>query len=583
MIASKLRRRAGLLAGSILLLAADLAFGQGASQITPPTFRPPIESTPRGGVIIPAATGLQTPAGAEKLLVRLRGLRVDGAFPELADETRAIEARIATGKDISAADIFAAARELEETYARAGYVLVRVVLPPQELNGGSILHLIVVDGVIDAIETKNLPSAVRSRIDAVVAPLIGRPKLKVHEIERRLLLAGDAPGVILRSSLAPGEKPGTTVLALEAHYQPVSGLLMYDNTLSPALGTHTVGIGLEANSVFGLGELFYVRAIGNPNGGDNGFFSANPRNRSLAAGVVVPVGYDGFTVNLEATQSHTAPVPTIQALQPLDHFERWSLRARYPWLRGRQLNFATEATLDIINSRQTLLFNGTPVPLSEDRLRVLRLNADGSYLSPWDGVISGRATLSFGLDALNARNKTEADASGIPLSRQGSDAAFSKIDATVAYSQALFGQFEASLQARAQYAFGRSLPRAEQFGIASQHGLSAFEAGTLQGDSGYVIRAELGHPLVLPTIIDDLGLVAAPYVFGAVGQVYLHDPTALEAPSIAAASYGVGLRINSGMRGRLASGSLGLEYGFQHRSDNEPTNGRFTVNFLQRF
>jgi len=87
----------------------------------------------------------------------------------------------------------------------------------------------------------------------------------------------------------------------------------------------------------------------------------------------------------------------------------------------------------------------------------------------------------------------------------------------------------------------------------------------------------------LPTIINNFGLVATPYVFGALGTVYLLDPTALENWSTTAASYGIGLRVNDGVQGTRSFGSLSLEFGNQQRSDGTPTNTRFTIFLSQRF
>ena len=61
------------------------------------------------------------------------------------------------GQRVSGAAIFAAARELEAAYAKAGYVLVRVTLPPQKLVSGAVLRLVVIDGMIERIETKRVP------------------------------------------------------------------------------------------------------------------------------------------------------------------------------------------------------------------------------------------------------------------------------------------------------------------------------------------------------------------------------------------------------------------------------------------
>ena len=553
-----------------------------ASQITPPSFRPPLEKK-ADGIAVPEPPAIQTPAGAAVLFVTLSGVQVEGGFPEMAAAARAIEARLVTGKPVSGTQIFAAAAELEAAYAKAGYVLARVALPPQTLDNGAVLRLTVIDGFIERVETGSLPARVRRRIAAIVEPLVTRPRVTLGDIERRLLLAGDTPGVVLRSTLAPGATQGATVLVLEADYQIASGVLSLDNALPPSLGTYTLGAGFDLNSALGIGDLIYVRVQGNPNGADNGFFSEMPLNRTLAAGIVIPLGTNGLSYNLEVTEARTAPLPTVVGLQSSDLFQRLSSRVRYAWLRSRQANFSVEGQFDVESDAQTIAFGGSSVLLSQDRLSVLRTNADGDYLTPWGAYLSGRVSLSFGLAGFGARTVADSFVTGIPLSRQGADADFTKIEASLNYNQPVFRGISVSLGVRGQYSFGQALLRLEQFGIATPSGLSAFDAGTLQGDSGLMGRIEISRPFELPTIIPNVGMVASPYIFGAAGEVFLEDPTILEQRSTSAAVYGIGLRVNDGKRGSEAFGSLSLEYGVQARNDGIPATNRFTVIFSQRF
>jgi hemolysin activation/secretion protein len=569
--------------GASLALLPVIAQAQTASQITPPSFRPSLERS--GGFALTGGTGLATPLGAEKLFIKLSGLQIKGGLPELAAATREVERRLA-GRRVSGAEIFAAARDLEEAYAKAGYVLVRVAMPPQHLVNGARLKLVVVDGFIERIELKDVPERVRRRIAGLLEPLVGRRGVTLIEIERRVLLAGDTPGVVLRSTLAPGKSEGATVLAIDAKYQAVSETLTFDNTLSKVFGGTTLGAGIDFNSIAGLGELSYLRISGHPADGDNGFFDTYPRNRTLAAGFILPLWIDGLTFNAEYTDARTTPV-AVAGIQTTDTFERLSLRLRYSWLRGRSANFNSEVSLDAQDELQSLFVGGVPVPLSQDRLRVVRFVNDGDVLTRWGATLSGRAAASFGIDGLGARNA--ADASPIlPLSRQGADASFQKFDIALNYNQTIIDHLAINISARAQTSFNAPLLRSEQIGIANTTGLSTFDAGTIVGDEGYVVRGELQSPWVVPlqnAVIfgSPVGVVAAPYIFGAYGNVFLRNPTALEAPCIHASSYGAGLRLGGGATGTLSGGSLSLEYGHATRSGDAPESHRFTIVSAFRF
>jgi hemolysin activation/secretion protein len=547
---------AAALLAAIGLSAGSMSAAQSASQITPHSFAPPIQgSADAAGFSIGELSGLETPEGADKLFVTLSSVVVTDESPALAEVGAHVRANLA-GKRVSGADIFASARELEAAYAKAGYVLVRVILPPQDLVDGATLTLNVLDGYIERIETKNISSRMRRRIERLVAPLVGKHELKLKEIERRVLLAGDVPGVILRSTLAPGSEAGAAVLVLEAKCQSFDVSLSGDNTLSPALGGRQFGIAGDLNGVIGLGELSYARVGGDPGGGSNSFTSDRPRNRSLAAGVIAPIGNNGVTVNVEGTQAHTTPVEEKGA-ESSDIFERVSLRVRYPWVRSRDFNLASQIVLDAESETEKLILP-TDLPLFEDRLRVMRVVQEWNRLDSSGGNFSGSFTASYGFDAFGARSAAKATPA-LPLSRQGAQANFKKIETSLDFSQNLATHVSATVSARGQFAFGSSLVRGEEFGIADPDGLSAFDAGSLQGDSGYVLRAELGSPWTVPLKSGKMGLLASPYVFGATGKVFEADPTKLEAKDIAGRSFGAGLRLGGGVAGSPSNGSLNLE------------------------
>ena len=229
--------------------------------------------------------GLDAPAGAERLSIKLSGVKVEGALPGFEADQKALENRLLGGR-IPVSEVFSAARDLEASYARAGYVLVRVVLPAQTLRDGNVLRIVVVKGFVEKVEYKDVPDQVKSRISAVIDPLVGRSDLRLAEIERKLLIAGDTPGVALRSTLSPGSTPGGAILVVQARYQMVSGFAGFDNTLSGSLGRSNISLGLDTNSALGLGEIVYLRGSGHVGGADangyGGLFDEFPRVRTLA-------------------------------------------------------------------------------------------------------------------------------------------------------------------------------------------------------------------------------------------------------------------------------------------------------------
>jgi hemolysin activation/secretion protein len=559
-----------------VLLSAPAVRSQTASQITPPTFRPDL---PRigGSVVFSGEPGLAAPPGSDRLSVTLSGVSVSGGRPELVAEQAALEGRL-VGGPVAVSELFAAAQDLEAAYARAGYVLVRVVLPPQELRDGGRLRLVIVDGYIERVDVQQLPERVRDRAAAVLDPLVGRRGLRLSQIERQLLIAGDIPGVALRSALSAGDESGGAVLTVEARYRPYTGFVSLDNTLASDLGRWTLGLGVDANSLLGRGETFYLRAFGYPGVGSDGFFASDPLQRILAAGVVLPIGTQGLTFNLEYTDSETTPEVPRGVLQTASDFERWTFAVAYPIIRTLPLDLSARVSFDVQSEDQTSL--DPDATLSSDDLRILRLSSDATWRRDSGAELSGRAILSLGLDAFGARSARDATPDE-PLSRQGADADFQKLEVAVGYTQPLPRSFGLQLYARGQTSFGQPLALSEQIGIASLEELSTFDAGTIGGDSGWIARADLTST----HSIDDwrVPLILTPYVFAATGAVYLEEPTALEERSVHATSFGIGLDLTAVRDPDFSDASITVEFGRGLRNDDEPDENRFTLLAAFRF
>lgn len=556
-------------------LTTTPAFAQTASELTPNTFAPDAQRL-TGTVVFSGERGTAPPAGAEKLLINLAGVTLDGGLTEMADANAAVAARL-SGKTITVAEIFNAASDLETAYAQAGFVLARVVLPAQNLNDGGRLRIVVVDGFVERVDTSTVPAPVADRISGLTAPLIGQRSLRLPELERQLLLAGDTYGVALGSALAAGATPGATTLILKPEFRPVTGFFAFDNAVSSELGPLVLSAGIEINSALEMGETVYARLSTTPSGdnasGVGAFFGSDPRLRTASIGAVFPIGDDGFTLNIEATDSRTAPddltAPTVS------RFERSSVRLFYPVIRSRNRNISGQLTLDHQTDKQFLVSGAARQPVYSDKTTVLRAALDGFWLTETGAAIEAGAVLSRGLDGLGSRSATDAAGTTTPLSRQGADATFTKLVLSSRMRQKLSDRFSFSLSGRAQTSFGDPMLTGEQFGIAGPQELSGFDAGAVKGDSGWVVRGEISAPR--QTTIAERSVLLSPYFFAAYGNVRLEQPTATEQASVSASSFGVGIEINALTESKFSSATLRVEYARGNRDDTLPDDDRFSI------
>ena len=559
-------------AAPVAVLSVAAALAQTASEVTPPSFEPQLRRMP-GTLAFSGEPGLAAPEGADRLSISIAKVDVAGTLPGLEAETRALEQRLTRGP-IAVSEIFEAASALEEAYVNAGFVLARVVLPAQNLADGGTLRLVVVDGFVESVDTNAVPAQVRDRLERLTDSLIGKRGLKHSELERQVLLAGDTYGIALESALATGTRPGGTIVILKPAYREITGFIGFDNFQSDDLGTWSLDAGLEFNGFLGLGEVFYIRGSGYPGGpfSDDGFFSEYPLYRVLAAGAVIPLNADGLSFNLELTRSDTGEeyldTPTSSV------FKRASARLFYPVVRSRAFNLTTQIGLDLESDTFDIRADAGDIPVYDDRLSVLRAAADASWLRPDGSAIDTGAIFSVGLDALGARAE-EDTVDGTPLSRQGANVDFNKIELYGNYRRPVGEDFVLLLHARGQYSFGDPLLISEQIGIANFDEISTLGEGTLNGDSGWVVRGEIVRPVELDMADRPIGL--RPYAFASTGAVYLEEPQFGEAATVRADAYGIGVETILVRDPAFSTASVRLELGRGYRDDGGEDGTRLSV------
>ena len=522
------------MAAAALSMTTSLANGQAVapSRVTPSTLAPPAGLS--GAITLSSPAGLAAPPNAAKLSVSISNVSVEGGFPELAADTAAITAKLRGGRT-TVAQIFAAANAIEQAYAAHGYVLVRVAVPPQQLKSGGTLRLVVIDGFVESVDLKGVPERQRALVQARLASLIGKRHVTLGEIERRLILASDVPGLVLSSTIARGADAGGTLLVLEATHNVVAGTLGVDNRLPRSLGNWELNGALAINSPFGYGEQLYGAAS---TGYDLGkVFGATTPMQLLGVGAVLPIGVDGFKINPEYTNSVTRPAPLPGAPPDVGYYQRFDLRASYPLILTRAQALTFQATYEWAQEHLSPI--GFDTDIYDDQYNVARLQLEDHLRLP-AGLLAGTLVFSQGL---GGRGETQAVLTGVPLSQQGAFPTFSKLGLDATWTQPLPYDLQAALIGQAQTSFGHPLFIAEQFSLDGLQAASAYPLGTFSADEGATLRGEIQRPY--PFGWAQGRATVSPYIFGAASQGWIDDPTLVQPGHISAESFGVGLRVGA--------------------------------------
>jgi len=405
-------------------------------------------------------------------------------------------------------------------------------VPPQKLQNGGTLRLVVIDGFVEGINVNGVPEKQRALVQARLASLIGKRHVTLSEIERRLILASDVPGLVLSSTITRGAEPGGTLLVLEATHTGFVGTLGIDNRLPYSLGTTELTGSFALNSPLGYGEQIYGAASTGYNLGE--VWNATTPMQLLGIGALLPTGVDGFKINPEYTNSVTRPAPTPWAPAEVGYYQRFDLRGSYPLILSRAQELTFQATYEWAQEHLSPI--GYDTDIYDDQYNAARLQLKDHLRLPYGQLA---ATLVFS-QGLGGRGETQAALSGVALSQQGAFPTFSKLGLDATWTQSLPASFQGVVIGQGQTSFGHPLFIAEQFSLDGPQAASAYPLGTFSVDEGATLRAEVQRPF---TLAWTQGLASmALYIFGAAAHGWIDDPTAVEQGQVSAESFGVGVR-----------------------------------------
>ncbi|MBK3774475.1 BamA/TamA family outer membrane protein [Azospirillum brasilense] len=438
----------------------------------------PLPSVPGGAVTVPKAPAAEAPAGAENYRLTLRDVTIEGATAYSQDSLRATYQDM-LGREVSVADLFKIANDIEFRYRNDGFITSRVIVPAQTIEDGTF-RLQVVEGFVSDITYPDDIGPALAAVKRLVEPLRGVKPINVAEVERRLLLANDLAGLTVRASLEPSpDTLGASVVVVKTDRKAVDALVSFSNRNTPYLGTAQTTATAALNS-FGP-NADTVNLSGRVS-------SPASRAWSVGAGYQALVTGDGLTFSATGSYSKSRPGLT---LDPLD-VESWVAAGvgtlSYPVIRSRLENLRAvgefeyrDVNTDISGDR----FN-------RDRLRILRGGFSYDRTDNWDGITAVRGLVHQGLDILDATKLGSAYAS-----RERGRSDFTKLTADITRVQQLPANFSILATATMQAA-GTPLLASEQIALGGPSYGRAFDEGEISGDSGWAGSLELRYTPVLP-------------------------------------------------------------------------------------
>lgn len=462
-------RRWAILAGSLAVAWGTQAqtTAPNAGQLLEESRRtaPPAlpSATPPRLIEAPVRPTISMPDGVS---VTVTQFKITGAASYSA-ETLAELVQPWIGKRLDIRGLNDAAGALTRHYQSNGHLLSYAYLPAQRVADG-VIELSVLEGKLEGVQIVTAQD-VRLRDQVVQVhtdPLVKPGALLQSDVERKLLLLNDIPGVTARAAFTPGATTGgAEVIVSVAEEEPLEVRLDINNHGAKSTGEYRAGISLQFRDIFGWGDSTTARGVVSDRG-------------SLVTGSLstsVPLGGDGWKLGATLSRLQYQLAGSFRALGAVGHADSVGLDASYPLRRTADNNVYLRAGLDHKRLRDEVQQLGSA---SAKRNDTAELGGNFDYRSGWGGLTAGSATATMGQLRLSGATRQPWRKLGVQLAHQQA----------VGYGLSLYGRFSGQTS-------GTQLDSSEKLGLTGPNAVRSYAAGEVSVDHGVLASLELRYAL----------------------------------------------------------------------------------------
>ena len=442
-------------------------------------------------------------------------------------------------------------RDRAATMLRSRGYLAAVRVPAQTIGDG-VVRLDILSARMARIEVRGDAGANEGLLQRYLSRLDDEPVFNIVDAERYLLLARDIPGMDARLTLRPGGAPGEVVGEVTVSRTPI----LFDVS-AQNFGSHDVGrwsgvARVRFAGLTGMGDLTTASFYSTPDFDEQNVVQLAHEFR---------VGGEGLRLGASYTYAWTRP--DIAGLSIKSKTQIASLFASYPAVLTQAERITLGGGFDVID--QDIGLGG--IPINHDRLRVLNLRADASWIDP--SSISGRGgyspseprwsyATSFearqGVNFLGASDDCGPGGTAcflpgaVPLTRiEGKPDAF-LVRANAQAEWRPYKRFTLAAAPRAQWASAPLLAYEEFSGGNFTVG-RGFDPGTVIGDSGVALALEARYGSFVPA--NTRSFAFQPFAFFDAAWVWNEDSAFDGLDPQKLFSAGGGVRVAYGDVGRL--------------------------------
>lgn len=462
------------------------------------------------------------------------------------------------GKPTSFADLYTLSRTLTAHYREDGYIISKVILPPQKIKNGTV-HLQAVEGrIVNVKVVGNVPDK-NNLIHDMANKIKSSGPANTKHLERYLLLINDLPGIHARSVVQPDEKiPGAADVIITVEEKKFEGSVSFDNRGSKFLGPYNATAVGAFNSLFGIHDRTTLRGITTVGTDEMRFMDITHEEQ---------LGTEGTRLKGRFAITSTKPGGDLESLDIRGLSRLFDLEVMHPLIRNRQYNVNLIGGFTAINSDTDILGVNT----GDDNIRLIRGGGHVDFTDPFAGVNQIDAEIAQGIFLFGTSDE------GVGRSRASGEPNFTRENFTATRLQDIWGPFSVKLSGTGQNS-NDPLWVTEQFAIGGPEFGRAYDTGEITGDSGLAGLVELRYTGEPPG-----GFLQNYQFYGYYdgGKVWNNEVAFGEIDSASLASAGFGVRFNTEYD---FTGYVELDKPLTRPVNSESDNGsRLFFSILKRF
>ena len=449
-----------------------------------------LQQIPPAPLQAPPSTGLAIETGRASLAMdsapfEIKQLRISGNTHFDAPSLHALVAE-AEGRRLTLRELDALIQRITTHYREAGYPLARAIIPVQTIRDGAV-RVEVIEARYGRVLLDNQSRVRDSLLQDILAPLQPGAFVSQRELDHTLRLLSEIPGMEISALLRAGESVGSSDLLVNAAARiQLSAYVSAENYGNRYTGRARAGAGLNHYNALGLADVASVDLL-----------SSGDLMKYVRLGYELQLGSLGTRAGAAWSSLGYRLGNSARDLQAHGNVAVGSTWITHPWVRSAALNVSSKLQYERLALKDRVDVSS----IRNDRhLDHVTLSLSGDALGYWVGGTAQAWRLSVGSGRLGYADSAAELADAATARTRGR---FTVWSLYLSHTQYLGASTALAVVANAQRG-SVNLDPSQKLALGGPNAVRAYDAGEMQGDSGYILTAELRQNL------NASGVVAGP-------------------------------------------------------------------------